>query len=208
MLKHLGYLSRCETWIPHDTSNGWKNVTVKQTQNLLYLDKNQESESDGEMQRMQKGAAEKFPGTQEYLILHYALCHCHVLLLPWTFSSCPLPTLLRCAGRWTISPEAKLTKRSGAPTNPTAASPPCKPRTKQGGLSSPLGVLRRPHLHSSFPLCACAWAAWASHAGQWCRTGRRFSRTHWVSHSLAAPTRLPRVVPPAASPPYPGRTIA
>lgn len=107
----------------------------------------------------------------------------------------------RCAGQWTISPEAKLTKRSVTPANSTTASQTYKPSTKWGELSSPLGVLRRPHLHSSFPLCACAWAAWAYHAGQWYRTGRRFSRTRWVSHSSAAPTRLPRVVPPAASPP-------
>ena len=39
------------------------------------------------MQRMEKGAAEKFPVTQEYLILHYTLCrrrqwHLTPVLLP------------------------------------------------------------------------------------------------------------------------------
>lgn len=149
--------------------------------------------------------------SQEHRNIYYSIMHCvTVMYFSYLETSAAVHYLLcrRCEGRWTISPETKLTKRSGGPTNSTAASPPCKPRTNRGGLSSPLGALRRPHLHSSFPLCACAWAAWASHAGQWCRTERRFSHTRWVSHSSAAPTRLPRVVPPAASPPYPGRTIA
>lgn len=159
------------------------------------------------MWRLEKGATKKSPVTANVLDVPLRVvcgtCKVNLHYLKLSLAVGYRPSYW-CAERGATSPEVtgNEEKSNDCKGHPIHAHP--KPSQRPEGLQRGGGGPRshtpqRAHLRSSSPPCACAWASWACHAGRWSRTGRRSSHTRWGSRSSAAPTRLPRVLPPAAS---------